>query len=321
MASFRLKFEDGLRARGVTVTNDPGEAVDAILVIGGTRRLLPLWRAKRRGIRVLQRLDGINWVHRVRWSGLRYTVRAEYGNALLAFIRARLTQRVIYQSAFIRRWWEDWYGLAPVPAQVILNGVDLEAYSPQGLEERSTERFRMLVVEGSLRGGLDTGLQAAIQLAEHLAQTFPVELQVAGAVDQRTRERFGKSRQVPVTFLGIVPRSQIPGVMRASHILVSAEINPPCPNSVIEALACGTPVIGFDTGSLRELVSGDAGRLVPYGGDPWRLAPPDVPALATAAAEILHDQERFRKAARAQAERELSLDRMVEAYLKAILED
>jgi glycosyltransferase involved in cell wall biosynthesis len=321
MASFRLKFEEGLRKRGVAVSYHPDETVDAILVIGGTRHLLPLWRAKRRGTRILQRLDGINWVQRVRWSGLRYSVRAEYGNALLAFTRAHLADRVAYQSAFIRRWWEDWYGVAPVPGQVILNGVDLEAYSPKRPGGREPKRYRLLVVEGSLAGGLDTGLKAAVRLAGLLAQTFPVELTVVGTVERRTQTRLAKSSSVPVSFPGVVPRTRIPEIMRASHLLFSAEINPPCPNSVIEALACGTPVVGFDTGSLKELVTGDAGRLVPYGGDPWRLTPPDVPALAAAAVEILREPERFRKAARERAEQVFSVDMMVEAYLKATLED
>ena len=108
--------------------------------------------------------------------------------------------------------------------------------------------------------------------------------------------------------------------MRTSHFLFSAEINPPCPNSVIEALACGLPVVGFETGSLRELIGEAAGRLVPYGGNQWRLEQPDVPALANAAIDVLQEQERFRKAARARADELLSLEKMVDEYLKVLLD-
>jgi len=320
MASFRLKFEAGLRSRRIEVTYDPAAPADALLVIAGTRNLLPLWKAARQGRRVIQRLDGINWVHRVRWAGLRYSLRAEYGNALLALIRSRLAQGVIYQSQFIRRWWEDWYGPAPLPAAVILNGVDLEQYSPHGPAERPSERIRLLVVEGSLAGGLNTGLQAAFRLAEALSRRYPLELHIAGHVDERTQATLQRQASVPARFLGTLPRAQIPALMRSAHLLFSAEINPPCPNSVIEALACGLPVVGFDHGSLAELVAGDAGRLVPYGGDPWKLELPDTASLAEAAVEILEDQERFRRGARARAEQIFSLDRMVEAYLKVLLE-
>ena len=144
VASFRLKFENGLSARGVEVTHDLREASDAVLVLAGTRKLIPLWKARARGSRIVQRLDGINWVHRARWAGLRYTVRAVYGNLNLSFIRRRLANRVIYQSHFIKGWWEDWYRATRVPSSVILNGVDLGRYNPNGLHERPTGHHRIL---------------------------------------------------------------------------------------------------------------------------------------------------------------------------------
>lgn len=317
VASFRMKFEDGLRQRGIDVTYDPARGADAILVLGGTRRLLPLWRAKRRRQRLVQRLDGINWVQRVRWSGLGYTLRAEYGNALLAFIRSRLAERVVYQSHFIRRWWQAWYGAVEAPGEVIWNGVDLQMYAPAAMPDAPP--YRLLVVEGSLAGGLDTGLRAAVHLAETLSVSMAVELLVAGQVEARTAGQLARESRAPVRMLGVLPREQIPALMRSAHLLFSAEINPPCPNAVIEALACGLPVIGFETGSLRELVGEQAGRLVPYGADEWKLEPPDVPALAEAAREVLREQPKFRSAARERAEAVFGLDGMVEAYLKVLL--
>jgi len=90
--------------------------------------------------------------------------------------------------------------------------------------------------------------------------------------------------------------------------------------STIEALACGLPVVAFDTGALPELVSSEAGRITPYGGDPWRLEPPDIDGLARAAMDVLSDQERFRGGARQRAEQAFSLDSMVDGYLQALLD-
>jgi len=124
-----------------------------------------------------------------------------------------------------------------------------------------------------------------------------------------------------VNFLGTLPREQIPFLARSSHFLYSAEVNPPCPNSVIESLACGLPVAGFETGSLRELVGEDASILVPYGADPWKLETPNIPALAEAVDAMLADQPRYRQAARVRAESALGVDGMVDAYLKVLLEE
>ncbi len=319
MASFRLKFEQGLRARGVDVTHDADDSPDAILVIAGTRNLIPLMRARRRGVRVVQRLDGINWVQRVRWTGARYHLRAEYGNFMLALIRKRFADRVIYQSQFIRKWWEDWYGAAQAPATVIVNGVDLNTYTPDGEHDRPTDRFRLLLLEGSLAGGLNSGLFYAVSIAEKLSANYPMEVIVAGKVDEATQRSL--QSKVAVKFLGAIPREQVPALARSSHLMYCAEVNPPCPNSVIESLACGLPVIGFDSGALKELVGADAGCIVPYGANAWKLETPDISALAFEAQKILEQQDSFRASARQRAESNFGLDKMTDAYLKILLED
>jgi glycosyltransferase involved in cell wall biosynthesis len=249
---------------------------------------------------------------------LRYTIRAIYGNANLSLIRGRLADHIIYQSRFIKQWWEDWYHPARVPSSVILNAVDLNRYTPGGLHERPSQHYRLLVVEGSLAGGLDSGLFDAAALANTLSKKFKIELMVVGRVQARAKHKLKNQTAFRIQFKGVIPREQIPWLMRSSHLLFSAEVNPPCPNSVIEALACGLPVIGFDTGSLAEIVQGNAGRLVPYGSNPWKLEPPDISTLAAATTEVLEDQPRFRKSAREQAEAKFGLDQMMDEYLKVL---
>lgn len=322
MASFRLKLEAGLLARGVRVTHQPDEATEAVLVIAGTRDLLALWRAKRRGLRVVQRLDGINWVHRKKKTGLKHFVRAEYGNFMLSLIRARFATHILYQSKFSQRWWDDWYDRPKVSSSIVHNGVDLEAYNPKGEQERPKDRYRLLIVEGNLGGGYDMGLDNAVKLAEALHEKYrlPIELMVVGRISDGHKATVQSKSTLPIIWAGLVEREQIPRIDRSAHLFFSADLNPACPNAVIEALACGLPVVAFDTGALNELVIGDSGRLVPYGGDPWKLDCPDIPALAEAAAHILRDQPRFGQAARVQAEKALSLDKMTEGYLKVLLE-
>ncbi|MBV6396959.1 MAG: hypothetical protein HFACDABA_02563 [Anaerolineales bacterium] len=323
MASFRLKFEAGLASRGFSVTHDPAEADTCILVIAGTRDLIPLWRAKRRGVRIVQRLDGINWLHRKRNTGWRHFVRAEYGNFILSFIRRFIADHILYQSEFSKQWWEDWYGRTRVSSTVVHNGVDLNVYSPMTVKRDTISLHRLLVVEGSLGGGYEMGLDNALRLAETLNEkhSLPMQLVVVGKISADHRARVESKTNIPIEWMGVVPRERIPEIDRSAHLLFSADLNAACPNSVIEALACGLPVASFDTGALRELVVGDAGRLVPYGGDVWNLDPPEVESLAVASAEILRDPPRFANAARVHAESALGLDKMVDGYLRVLLDD
>ncbi len=322
-ASFQFKFMAALAQRGVESHHDPRDPrAQALLVIAGTRRLGELWRAKRRGVRIVQRLDGMNWVHRRRWTGLRHYLRSEYGNLLLAYIRRYIADHVVYQSQFTRGWWRRVRGETGRPDEVILNGVDLAAYSPDGPEQRPADHVRVQVVEGHLKDGNDLALDFAASFAAALQAEVcrPVELCVAGDVPAVVQAKArGAHPQLWLSFQGVVARDRIPGLDRAAHLLYVAEINPPCPNAVIEALACGLPVAAFSTGSMAELVQGDAGRLAPYGGNPWRLEHPDFNGLTRAAVDILAEQDRFRHAARARAEQAFGLDEMAAAYLRALV--
>jgi glycosyltransferase involved in cell wall biosynthesis len=322
MVSFQGKLVRGFEKRGYSVTYDLNDLpYTAVLVIGGYKDLPGLWRAARRGIPVIQRLNGMNWIHRLRRTGLRHYLRAEYGNFILAQIRGKIASRIVYQSQFSQRWWESVRGAAPVPSRIVYNGVDLEIFSNQGDHDRPQDRFQVLLVEGTLGGGYEMGLKSAVDLVEGLQERLPepVELKVTGKVAPALQESWKNQSKAPLSFTGQIPHAEIPRLDRSAHLLYSADIHAACPNSVIEALSCGLPVAAYDTGALAELVQGDAGRVVPYGGDPWRLEPPDLPALVEAAAEILKEQERFRQAARRRAETAFGLDAMVEGYLEALL--
>jgi len=281
-----------------------------------------LRRARKCGVRVVHRLDGINWLHRKHRTPLRVFLRAETGNLLLAFIRRFFADRVVYQSEFIRGWWEDWYGRTRVPNRVIYNGVDLERYSPSGSGELPHNLVRIMVVEGSLTHGQEVGLSWAVTLAGKLKDILhlPVELVVAAEVADSQKDYWKSRAAVPVNFLGVVPRERIPELDRSAHFYFSAEINPPCPNSVIEALACGLPVAGFSMGSLPELVTPEAGTVTLYGGDPWKLDPPNITGLALGVAQMLADLPRYQAGARTRAESAFGLDAMVDKYLEMLLD-
>ncbi len=324
MASFRRKFEAGLAKRGFGVVHDAREDADAILVIAGTKNLLPLWH-KRRSTLVVQRLDGINWIHRQRNTGLRHYLRAEYGNFILSLIRSRIATHILYQSEFSHHWWEDWYGKTKAPYSVVHNGVNLDEYKPAAPTAEAAPRggrWRLLIVEGSLGGGYDMGLDSAVKLAETLAgkHGFPMELMVVGKISDEHKAQVAARAHIPMIWAGVLPPKDVIAAIQSAHLLFSADLHPACPNSVIEAMACGLPVVAFDTGAVKELVSDDAGRVVPYGSDPWKVEPPDLLGLAEGAAEILRHEAQYRAGARAEAEGHLGLDAMMDGYLKALLE-
>ena len=322
--SFQLKLKAALERRGYPVHHDPTQPdTQAILIIAGTRRLGEILAAKRREVRIVQRLNGINYVHRRRNLGVKHWLRAEMGNLLLAYTRRFIADHVVYQSNFTRDWWHNWYGSHKAPYTVIHNAVDLQAYSPAGPETPPTDRIRVQVVEGHLNWDNGPALENAHRYARALEKAAGKRVELVIAADVLPALRESVHRSVPgvwVEYVGVTAREQIPVMSRQAHLQYSAEVNPSCPNSVIEALACGLPVVGFDSGSLTELVQGNAGRVVPYGSNPWKLEIPDTESLARASLPLLANLQRHRQAARALAEAQFDLETMVDAYLHALID-
>lgn len=79
----------------------------------------------------------------------------------------------------------------------------------------------------------------------------------------------------------ITSESDMASLYAAADAYLCPTLEDNLPNTVIEALACGTPVIGFTTGGVPDLVDdGENGLLTPCG---------DVPALAASLARFTTD--------------------------------
>ncbi len=89
-----------------------------------------------------------------------------------------------------------------------------------------------------------------------------------------------------VEFLGF--RSDVPEVLRNLDILVHASTSAdPCPNTVLEGMAAGLPVVGTNGGGVPELIAdGETGLLVPMG---------DADGLASALETLLADPARAQR--------------------------
>ncbi len=322
MVSFQSRFISGLEARGYTVTQDIHDPeISAVLVIGGTRRIKDLLLARRRGVRIVQRLNGMNWLHHVRRTTFRHYVRAETNNWVLAFIRRFIANRIVYQSNFSQWWWNKVYGRLSKPQSIVLNGVDLLKFAPSSEIEPPQNIIRILMLEGHMGGsysiGLNTGFELACQVRELTHK--PTELLIAGDVPEKLQRSFTPPRNISLKFMGIIPGDKVPEITQQAHMLFSADLNAACPNAVVESLACGLPVISFETGALKEMVPEYAGIVVPYGSNHWRLQKPDIPALALAAQKVYENNKAFRMGACRAAEEKFDVEKMLDNYLDVML--
>ncbi len=317
-ATFQMKFISCLQQKGIEVHFDitrPDTA--AILLVGGSSHLPQLTKAKKKDIRIVQRLDGMNWLHKKVRTGFRHYLRAEWNNYLLSHIRKDYADAIVYQSEFTQQWWNRVYGKVSVDEAVIYNGADLDFFNPKGNGIPPKDKIRIMVIEGSFYGGHERDLLNAYGFAKSMAEQShkPIELVIASRAPTHMLKNIPSSANVEVHWLGIVPLTEIPTLDRSAHLFFPAEINAACPNAVIEAMACGLPIVSFATGSLPELVEGNAGRVVPYGANYWNLEAPDFNTICTAGMEVYEKQEKFRPSARRSAESRFDMHKMAQRYV------
>ena len=95
--------------------------------------------------------------------------------------------------------------------------------------------------------------------------------------------------KVPHTHLGPVSDDErLSFFYSACDLFICPSLQDNLPNTVMESMACGTPVVAFETGGLPDLVrAGVSGKLATPSGDPL--------ALAAAISELLSDADRLLK--------------------------
>jgi len=92
-----------------------------------------------------------------------------------------------------------------------------------------------------------------------------------------------------VHFPGFIADADLPALYNAAGLFVYPSLYEGFGLPILEAMACGTPVIASDQSSLPEVV-GEAGLLV----DPY-----DVDAIATAMSQVLEDKDLHRRLSQA----------------------
>lgn len=182
--------------------------------------------------------------------------------------------------------------------EVIANGVDVDVFHPNG--RRPTEPDDLaprLLFLGRLdpRNGLDTTLAAMPRI---LARYPATELVVAGDGPLRGwYERTARPLGRAVRFLGRV-NGERPDTYGAADLYLCPTTKASFGITLLEAMACGIPLIASDITGFRELVDGGAeAMLVPH-NDPKAWAEATVKLLADPARRVAMGMAGRGKAAR-----------------------
>lgn len=228
-------------------------------------------------------------------------------------------QRYIALSEDLAQYLQSRVGVPAADITRICNGVDTERFAPAAAREAPTgSPFRdpRLFVVGTVgrmqpvkaQTVLIDAFIAALQAAPGLRDRLRLVLAGDGPMRAACAARLEAAGVADLAWLA-GERRDVPEVLRGLDAFVLPSLAEGISNTILEAMACGLPVLATRVGGNAELVApGDTGALVDAGRvEPLRdglLHLAHNPALASA----------WGRAGRRRAEQQFSIDGMVKAY-------
>lgn len=167
--------------------------------------------------------------------------------------------------------------LQEYPVRVIHNGIDLDVFRPVQCAFRARYgcENRKIVLGVAFDWGVRKGLDVFVTLASRLPDDYQIVL--VGGNEQT-------DRQLPANVISIhrtQDQRELAEICSAADVFVNPTREDNFPTVNLEALACGTPVVTFDTGGSPECIDETCGLVVPCD---------DVDALQKAIVRVVEEQ-------------------------------
>jgi SAM-dependent methyltransferase len=198
---------------------------------------------KNRGGKIIQRLDGIYYPQK---HGQDFS----YLNAMIKDIYENYTDFIVFQSDYSKKQCFAMFGEKEDSRySVILNGVNKKMFY-QGDHHRLDKSKVRFITTGNFRN-VDM-IEPLVRTLDDLRNSFSFQLSIAGPI---TNENLiSLLNRDYIQYEGNLNQHEVSELLRRSDIFLYSHLNPPCPNSVIEAVSTGLPVVGFDSGAMSELL-------------------------------------------------------------------
>jgi UDP-glucose:(heptosyl)LPS alpha-1,3-glucosyltransferase len=229
-------------------------------------------------------------------------------------------QKIICNSRMVAEEFRSYYGVEESRLEVIYNGVDTDRFHP-GLASayRSQTRAALGIAEaqplllfvgnGFERKGVKSLLEALRHMAHDEAHLLVVGEDRQRLAMMRLSDSWGLQKRVHFTGA----RSDVERYYAAADAFVLPSIYDPCPNTVLEALACGLPCLVSDRCGAKEWVM--------EGINGYVTSPTDIDELSLRLDDLCSSAPGMRKAARLSAEHltlEAMSENLVNLYAKLI---
>lgn len=248
--TFIQNFKNYLKKKKHIILELKKKNIDYIFITGSNfRNVIPIIYKKLFGSKIINRVDGKNWTYKYKSSSKLKYIHSYLQNLNVLFFQL-ISDKIIYQSNYVKKTWQK---KNLQKKSVTIYNASFPNFKKRNFDKRI--KPILISVEGSINSAFNSE-----KLIECIGENYRYE--IYGKVSKDFKRYFYRKKNI--TFHGEVSRNQIKKILKKSkkYIFISLEMYPACPNSVIEAINHGIPVIGYNQGSMREIIKNEHGKLL-----------------------------------------------------------
>ncbi len=246
-----------LDRKNVSYTTKPEEG-DSTFFPNVIFDMAALKAIREKGGKVVQRLDGTTYpsMHGVNYEDKEHTKE-------IKDIYLNYADFIVFQSEYSKAQCFEMYGFkSDSDYEIIINGVNKEIFKPGKLSTKLEGKIKFVTSANFRKIDLIEPIVAAL---DKLKGKFDFELHTIGGITNPDLKKFFDRDYIihhdNVNMQGVAE------LLQECDIFLFSNINPPCPNSVCEAVSTALPVVSFDSGSMKELCSFSTELLTPVSNE------------------------------------------------------
>jgi glycosyltransferase involved in cell wall biosynthesis/SAM-dependent methyltransferase len=210
------------------------------------------------GGKIIQRLDGIYYPTQ---HGEEY----EKLNQVIKDIYLNFSDFIIFQSEYSKKQCFAMLGEKNKEEYTIItNGVNKNIFFPSDKYDLTDKEQQIIFITGG-----DFRKPAMIEpitkSLDKLTGKYNFKLYAIGPISETKINHFFDREYIE--HLGPQEHNKVARLLRGANIYLHSQLNDCCPNAVLEAISCGLPIVGFDSGSMSELLNFSKELLAPVSND------------------------------------------------------
>ena len=166
---------------------------------------------------------------------------------------------VFYQSKFCKRCCDEIIYKRTKNYKILYNAVDTNIFRPGKIQV--TSHVPILKIGTYNKKNL-WRLVDTIEIIKNINQAgfLKYKITIVGSIDKYSKNKVVKlikeyGMNEEICFLGKINQNKIVRIMQKHMIFLTTKLHDPCSNAVIEAMACGLPIIFHNSGGNFELVN------------------------------------------------------------------